>query len=450
MIGLDYYSREEALVGYYAICRYLDDRYDMYLNPKVWLKENVAWFKAIREAVIDYLTEDEIKVLSSKVKNRLQAEAGLAHKRANRWGLICMATGTGKSKTAIDAIKLLVQHNSSARILIIVPTTKLRDKTWKNEFKEWGVDYIWDINVEKVCYASLAKKSGCEYDFVVMDEVHNLTEASSGFFMYNTIKTCMALTATPPENQFKQMLFEKYSLQMLYEITLDEAVDLGVVAPYEITVIQTNLDAIRANVKAGNKLKQFLTTEASNYAYYKKIEDSERPEDQAKVNKFFYIRRMQFIYSLNSKLEYAQHLLREYIPESLRTIIFCGTTDHADRLANSVYHSKRKKSDTGYDDFVNKITNRISCVEALNEGDNLPDVDVAFIVQLNSNRLDLIQRIGRILRFRVGHVGKIIILCAKDTVDAKWVRLALLGLDTNKIRWIQYNDLIEGKEVLTF
>lgn len=446
----EYYSREEALVGYYGVCRYLDDRYDMLLNPDVRLKNNIEWFKNERYQLLDFLTEEEVIALSSKVKNRLQAEANLAHKQSNRWGFVCMATGAGKSKTAIDAIKSLVDFKPEAKVLIIVPTTKLRDKTWKNEFKEWGVDYIWDINVEKVCYASLAKKSGCEYDFVVMDELHNLTEASSGFFMFNTVKTCMGLTATPPDDQFKRMLLEKYKLQMVYEITLDEAVKLGVVAPYEITVIQTDLDAIRANVKAGSKLKQFLTTEANNYAYYAKIENSDRPEDQVKVNKFFYIRRMQFIYSLNSKLEYAKHILWEYIPESLRTIIFCGTTTHADKLADSVYHSKRKKGDTGYDDFVNKITNRLACVEALNEGDNLPDVDVAFIVQLNSSRLDLIQRMGRILRFRFGHVGKIIILCAKGTVDAKWVRLALLGLDTSKIRWIDYNDLIEGREVLTF
>jgi superfamily II DNA or RNA helicase len=418
-------------------------------NPAM-LKGNIKWFSEARRSIIKYLTDEQIKSLSSKVKSRLQHEANFMHKLSNRWGLICMATGTGKSKTAIDAIKTLVGFRSSARILIVVPTAKLRDKTWKNEFIEWGAKDIWDNSVEKICYASLSKKEGCYYDLVIMDEVHNLTERSSDFFMYNEVKTCMALTATPPENQLKQMLLDKYRLDVIYEITLDEAVQLGVVAPYEITVIQTELDAVRTNVLAGSKVKQFYVTEASNYAYYAKIENSDRPEDQVKVNKFFYIRRMQFIYKLNSKLEYAKRLLKDYIPHDRRTIIFCGSTDHADELATDVYHSKRKKGDTGYDNFVNQISNRLACVEALNEGDNLPNVDIAFIEQLNSNRLDLIQRIGRILRFRVGHTGRIIILCAKDTVDAKWVRLALLGLDTSKIRWIEYNDLIEGRESLTF
>jgi len=159
---------------------------------------------------------------------------------------------------------------------------------------------------------------------------------------------------------------------------------------------------------------------------------------------------MRFIYDLNSKFEAAKNLLDYFIPNSLRTLIFCGSTKHADRLSDSIYHSKRKKGDTGYDDFVNYRTNRLACVEALNEGDNIPNVDIAFIAQLNSNRLDLIQRIGRILRFRPGHVGKIVILCVKGTVDAKWTRLAISGLDESKIRWIDYKDILEGKEQLGF
>jgi superfamily II DNA or RNA helicase len=420
------------------------------VENQVRLKDNIKWFSEVRTSILEYLTDEQVKSLSSKVKNRLQYEANQAHKLSNRWGLICMATGTGKSKVAIDAIKTLVGFRPESRILIVVPTAKLRDKTWKDEFAVWGAEQIWKDSVEKICYASLSKKEGSYYDLVIMDEVHNLTEKSSDFFQYNEVKTCMALTATPPESQLKRMLFDKYRLDMVYEITLDEAVDLGVVAPYEITVIQTELDNINANVKAGTKVRQFYVTEANNYAYYARIENSERPEDQVKVNKFFYIRRMQFIYKLQSKLKVAQILLEKYIPQDKRTIIFCGSTDHADKLAENVYHSNRKKGDTGYDNFVNQIANRLACVESLNEGDNLPNVDIAFIEQLNSNRLDLIQRIGRILRFRVGHTGRIIILCAKNTVDAKWIKLALLGLDTNKIKWIDYKDLIEGKESLTF
>lgn len=450
MYPVDYYTREEALVGYYSLCRYLDDRYDMALNPDVWLKKNISWFGQARNAIIDFLTEDEIKSLSSKTKSRLQAEANLAHRNSNRWGLICMATGTGKSKTAIDAIISLVNFKPDAKILIVVPTAKLRDKTWKNEFIDWKVEHIWEHNVEKICYKSLHKEDNVEYDFVVLDEVHNLTERAGEFFDYDFVNTryCMALTATPPENRFKQMLLSKLRLQLIYEITLDEAVQLGVVAPYEITVIQTELDSIRRNVQIKTKTKNFYVSESKNYEYYASIENSDDPKVKLRANKFFYINRMRFIYNLNSKFEAAQWLLKNVIPQDKRTLIFCGSIDHADRLCLNTYHSK--SGTEGYNKFIGKKVNRLACVEALNEGDNIPNVDIAFIDQLNSNGQDLIQRIGRIIRYEVGHTGKIIILCVKNTVDAKWTVNALAGLDKSKVRWIEYKDILEGKETLTF
>src|SRR5688572_3598436 len=125
-------NREHALLSYKVLINYLDERHFMASLDVVSLKHHVKGFSDTREAILEYLTEEEVQCLSSKVKNRLQAEANRAHKAANRWGLICMATGTGKSKTAIDAIKELINFNSNARVLIVVPTAKLRDKTWKD------------------------------------------------------------------------------------------------------------------------------------------------------------------------------------------------------------------------------------------------------------------------------------------------------------------------------
>lgn len=431
--------------SYELLCSLLDERVP---ERALSLKNNISWFAQERRSIIDSLTEDQTKTLSSKVKSRLQWEANMAHRQANRWGLICMATGVGKSKTAIDAIRSLVGYRASAKVLIVVPTAKLRDKTWKEEFTAWGAEDIWDKHVDKICYASLSKQMGCHYDFVVFDEVHNLTEKSADFMLYNQIDHCMALTATPPKNSFKQMLLQKFKLQLVYGITLDDAVELGVVSPYEITVIQTELEKVKRNIEVKTKTKKFFTTEFNNYAYYAKIENSEDPKDIGRVGKFFYINRMRFIYNLISKIEAAEWLLKNIIPLNRRTLIFCGSISHADRLCVHSFHSK--SGSNGFDEFVEERVNRLACVEALNEGQNIPNVDIAFIEQLNSNGLDLIQRIGRILRFRVGHVGRIVILCVKGTVDAKWTIDALAGLDKNKIRWVDYKDIVEGKEVLTF
>ena len=58
---------------------------------------------------------------------------------------------------------------------------------------------IWENNVESLCYASGSKVKGNEYDLVIMDEAHKITELSYEFFKDNKIKKIIALTATEPE-----------------------------------------------------------------------------------------------------------------------------------------------------------------------------------------------------------------------------------------------------------
>lgn len=437
---------------YEALISYLDGNND-FLPPNViyaGLVNNIKWFAECREGIINHLTEGEITFLTSKVKSRLQAEANLRHQRARRWGMICMATGTGKSKVAIDAVHSLCQKKEDARILLVVPTTKLRDRTWQEEFYQWERAREWEQNITKICYASLHKQDCSAYDFVILDECHNITEKGAEAFSPAFIATgaCMALTATPPSDYDKRMLLKRLNLDIVYQISLDDAVDLGVVAPYEVTVITMELDAVRKNVKGGNVTKPFWTTEAKNYEYYSRIEqEAEETGDRSKLSKFFYTNRMRFIYTLKSKIEASRYLLRDVIPKDKRMLIFCGSIETAEELCIHTYHSK--SGTESYNEFINLRTNRLACVEALNEGDNIPMLDMAYINQLNSKELDLKQRIGRIIRFRFGHVGRIFILCVKGTVDEKWTRQATATLNPERVKWVALKDIMEGTEVLT-
>jgi superfamily II DNA or RNA helicase len=63
--------------------------------------------------------------------------------------------------------------------------------------------------------------------------------------------------------------------------------------------------------------------------------------------------------------------------------------------------------------FKSEKVNRLSCVKAINEGHNFPGIDSGVIVQINSKEKDLIQRLGRLLRFRPGHEGHLYIVVIK-------------------------------------
>ncbi len=103
-----------------------------------------------------------------------------------------------------------------------------------------------------------------------------------------------------------------------------------------------------------------------------------------------------------------------------------------------------------FEDFANQKINRLACVASLNEGVNISNIDCAFMVQINSNDKDLTQRIGRAIRFKPDHIGRIIILVVENTVDIDWINKAIKGLDNTKIKWIKLDDLKTGKETIKF
>ena len=86
-------------------------------------------------------------------------------------GVLCLATGAGKSKVAIDYAKLFYESmKKNFRCLLVVPTEKLRDENWKDEFDKWKGKVIYRVNVERTCYASLNKLKHKEYDLVILDK----------------------------------------------------------------------------------------------------------------------------------------------------------------------------------------------------------------------------------------------------------------------------------------
>ena len=371
------------------------------------------------------------------IKGLVQREALQAWLDNERNGLIAMATGTGKSKIVVDYLKEFsaIQDNN----LIIVPTEKLRDENWMNEFEKWNELPKYQ-QTKRECYASISsqrlRSSG--YQLVVLDEAHNLTENNMEFFANSSVRNIMALTATPPTDPIKIAILERLGIKTVYELNLDTAVKLRIVAPYEIVIVETQLESIDKTAIGGTKNKPFATTEAKLYSHINQTINRIMYANKPEVLKFALLKRMRFIYGLKSKQDAAEYILST-LPNSNRTLIFCGSIDQARALGEGCYHSKT--SDKWLTKFNNKEINKLSCVNALNEGMNLVDVDDAIIVQLNSNERHTIQRLGRCVRSREGHKAKIIILVCKGTQDEKWLTKAIENLDTNNIKRVRLVDL---------
>lgn len=379
--------------------------------------------------------EDEA-VFVNLVREKVQGEA-IQAVIDNNGGMVAMATGAGKSRVAVEVAKYYSQDKNIFPALL-VPTEKLRDENWKEEFEKWEADYMWN-DVTRLCYASASKVKKQEFDLAILDEGHNITELATEFFMDNQVERIVLLTATPPEDIIKAEILRQLGVKLVYELTLDQAVRLGFVAPYSITVIYSSLDNVTKNIVGGSKLKPFMTTESATYSYLNKLiatnMGNNTPMGRKKLQ-FSILKRMQFIYKLPSKTAVIKFLLNKVIPADDRTIIFCGNIEQAEDVCAWKYHSKSGNQD--YDDFKAEKINRLSCVKAINEGHNFPGIDSGIVGQLNSKEKDLIQRIGRLIRFRPGHEAQLYIVVAEGTQDEKWLEEATKNLDQSKIQHIRF------------
>jgi superfamily II DNA or RNA helicase len=348
------------------------------------------------------------------------------------YNLVIAATAVGKTKIAIDYIEKFNNNRiirSLMKILIVVPTEQLRDMDWPNELKKWKISH--SINITLICYASISKVKDQEFDLVVFDELHKITEFNSSFLENNTVHKALGLTATYPRDKMKQYILDVYKFNIIANISLDEAVSNNLVAPYEITIIPIELDKVNKNVQGGNKFKPFMTTEYSQYQYLTRVIDelvvtislSHHAHPGLRVRlKHLRLQRARFLGSCESKLKAAMALyLKDIYVKHERTLIFCNSIDSARIMCANTYHSKTNSDSLNA--FREGKIDTLSCVNALNEGVNLSNVDNAIILQVNTSDLVLIQKIGRTLRLSddKNKISKIYILCMQNTIDVDWV-----------------------------
>ena len=346
--------------------------------------------EVLRAKITDPLAEVEFV---NKVREKVQDEA-IQAVIDNNGGMVAMATGSGKSRVAVELAKHYCSDTRHYDTALLVPTEKLRDENWFEEFTKWEATPLW-TETTRLCYASASKVNNKDFELAILDEGHNITELSSEFFLNNDVERTVLLTATPPSDIDKVQILSDLDIKLVYELTLDQAVRLGFVAPYKITVITVPLDNITKNIPGGNKANPFMTTEAATYAYCnKRVQQcfgDQTPQGKAKM-KFAILNRMQFIYKIPSKTQVIKFLLDKVIPKEDRTIIFCGNIEQAEQVCPTFYHSK--SGNESYDAFKLEKINRLSCVKAVNEGHNFPAIDSGIIGQLNSKEKDLVQRIN--------------------------------------------------------
>jgi superfamily II DNA or RNA helicase len=357
-------------------------------------------------------------------REEVHDEALKAIKKEKRAGL-ALATGVGKTLVALKHMDS-IPNILTKKVLVVAPKKSII-QSWKDEAEKFNMFYLMNV-VTFSTYRSLNKLNPKDYNIVYFDECHSLLENHTVFLnRYNG--KIIGLTGTPPKNEYSENYSMVYRFcPMVYQYVVDNAINDNILNDYKIIVHELKLSNLR-NVEVKTKNKSFYTSEVANYDYW-----TERIEREGGY--MMRIMRMKAMMTFPSKEKYAKLLLNTI---RSKCIIFANTKEQAERLCINSYHSTNSESEINLNLFKKGEILKLSCVQQLNEGVNIPELKQGIIMHSYGNEKQASQKIGRLLRLNPDDTSVVHILCYRGTADQEWVTKALEGFDRNKISWVDYN-----------
>tara|TARA_R110000796_G_scaffold59672_1_gene137705 strand:- start:46372 stop:47541 length:1170 start_codon:yes stop_codon:yes gene_type:complete len=384
-------------------------------------------------------------ITKNEVKDREQKKALNAWAKAGFVGSIIAGTGYGKSRCGVLAAAYILGKDKETRGLVLVPTTQLKDQ-FTAEFAKWGKEDVLP-QLEVVCYQSAYKLKNEQYDIVICDEVHmGLSPKYRRFFENNTYKSLLCMTATMPEEPEYCTLLQKLA-PTNYRISLDECVSLGLVSPYEIHCIPVELTKKERKdyIDINNKFVYWsyqLGPNAFDEAKWALSSSSSSASSKHAAAQFYNsIRKRKKIVDFAQRKKTA---LKKIVKKAkgAKILVFSGANAFTDILAkatapnSTTYHSKKSKKqrELAIKEFKDGTKTILCSTKALNQGFDVPDAGIGVICGLTSKSLSMVQRVGRLIRFQEGKVGKIYILYTKDSQEEKWLKNSIKNL--NNVKWL--------------
>lgn len=332
--------------------------------------------------------------------------------------LLELPTGFGKTRLAIERTKKLKCKN----ILLIVNRVVHKDN-WLQEFDKWWKDR--DVNITMTTYNSLPKYAS-NYDIIIVDEAHHLTERCREILGSFTFKYSILLSATI-NRELKDELRRLFKNLYVYKKSLRNAIEEDVLPDPKVYLVPLNLEAgtpteyIIKNKSAKGKaiesswekrfeyLKQRTSPIKIHCTPKQYLEDLNKQIDYWKKrylnskrsiakNRWLQLCGERLKWLSDKKVPYVQNILT-HIGEC-RTLVFCNNIKQTELLGEYCINSKNKKSVEYLKMFNDGKINHITACNILNESMNLTNCQVGIYANLNSSETIIKQRTGRLLRHK--------------------------------------------------
>ena len=314
--------------------------------------------------------------------------------------LIVAATGTGKTViSAFDYMAFKRNNPVHDKLLFVAHREEilkqslntyrsvLRDydfgDLWVGTSKAKSLDHLFisvqTFNSHKEEFLKLPKDN---YDYIVIDEAHHMVASSYRAVIESfSPKILVGLTATP-ERMDGQSLLPDFCNKISAEIRLPQALNEGLLTPFQYLCITDSVDLTDADLWQGSK---YVVTKLSD-----KLCNKER-------------------------VGLIIEKLRQYVADETRCKALCFCTDkrHANFMADMFNEvglkAKALTSDTNENDRkdLNKalsdgVINYLFVVDIFNEGVDIPEIDTTLFLRPTESLTVFLQQLGRGLRLAPG------------------------------------------------
>jgi len=400
----------------------------------------------------------------------LESKDKIQRNGLNKWwskpwygkGTLQYATGVGKTRCGVLAAAYLAKiTNMEARILVLTPTETIRDRSWKDEFYKWDEGEVFEQCVKCVCIQTAYKWLGHSFDLVIADEIHNyMSPEYYNFFIYNKYIRILGLSAHIDKSKLGLLTG---IAPIMDTVKTTDAEDLGLISPFKIYNIPVKLTATELAEynkadKTFNSLFPYFNKDLKNMfacmrkdvydAYLKRkglVLDNNNSGYPFMCNAAM-TKRKNILYNAQAKLDAVKQISNIF--SERKAIIFSQTIDFANKVTDEIdncvsFHSKiSKKKRTENLDLLKsgKSITRISTAKALNEGMNVPDISMAIIASGTSKTKDMIQRIGRTVRWKANKQAYIFRIYVEDSQEEKWVASSQGEYETEIFNLKEYED----------
>lgn len=340
------------------------------------------------------------------------------------------ATGVGKGTLAVKAVGRIRPEKT---LLVVAETA--HKTNWKKEFEKFGVSELFNLLTVE-CYASLKNYRDTRWDLIIFDEAHHLaSDLRSDILQSLSAERVLALSATLSDASLLYTLESTFGKFAYSKINIQEAINQGFLPQPKIFLIPLKLDTKIKNqvivdewgasakrvsyecdyserwkyLRGKKTLYPNVTLTIHCTAYEKYCWLSEqftywqkmyfRVKNDVMKNKWLQYgsKRKRFLGDL--KTSYARTLLNTL--KDKRFICFCSSIEQALELGGKrAINSNRTPEENT--EIINSFNEReissLFAVGMLQEGQNLPGIQVGVIIQLDGKERAFIQKFGRSMR----------------------------------------------------